>query len=734
MGYGVHGNEPSASNVAPLVAYHLAAGMGETHQSLLRNLVVLLDPCLNPDGFERFAHWANQTRGRVASADPEHREHQEPWPRGRTNYYYFDLNRDWLPAQHPETHGRLAIYHQWKPNLVLDFHEMGSNSTYFFQPGVPRRNHPLIPATNLELTRGLARYHARALDRLGSLYFTEEQFDDFYPGKGSTYPDLHGGVGVLFEQASSRGQVQETSHGKITFAFTIRNQFHTSLSSLRGLHALRTRFLEYKRDFYRSAREDSSKQEVKYHLIAAPGDRARLHLFAELLTRHDIHVHRLRPSTRIKVGEKVYQGDEAFLIPTDQPESRFLQTLFETRTSFADRIFYDVSAWTLPLAFNLQHAPLTRLPDKEELGEQFQSGSVPEHVVSFTKDDVAYVIDWRGYHAAPALYQLLSAGVKVRVSSSSFKILLGKEERSFAPGTLVVPIGIQPDKRETVVAILQKAARAGVEVYPLLTGLTAEGPKLGSSDMRDVPVPRILLVSGEGVNAYEAGEVWHLLDRRLEMPLTMVDTNRLGSVDLAKYSVVILVGGTYQGVSATTAERLKQYAERGGTIVGVGTAISWLASRKVVPVSLREAEKVSRPVRRPYASAERDAASRLISGAIFQTSADSTHPLCYGYRTDEPLAVFRNTRVILEPATSPFNSPVVYMDKPLLSGYVSADNLKLLAGSASVVVVPAGSGRAILMADNPNFRSFWLGTERLFVNALFFGPITRTGAARMRGE
>ena len=239
MGYGVHGDEPSATNCAPLVAYYLAAAQGEEIERILENCVILLDPCLNPDGFNRFATWANRYRGRVLNPDPQHAEHNQQWPPGRTNYYWFDLNRDWLPLVHPESRSRMRWYHKWKPNVVLDYHEMGTNSTYFFQPGIPQRTNPLTPQKNVDLTNKFGEYHARALDERGSLYYTQETFDDFYMGKGSTYPDLHGAVGILFEQASSRGHVQENQDGLLTFYDTIANHFATSLSSLKATVDLR---------------------------------------------------------------------------------------------------------------------------------------------------------------------------------------------------------------------------------------------------------------------------------------------------------------------------------------------------------------------------------------------------------------------------------------------------------------------------------------------------------------
>jgi hypothetical protein len=723
MGYGVHGNEPSASNVTPLVAYHLAAATGKEHEKLLQETVILLDPCINPDGFERFAHWANDNRGTVPSTDPETREHREAWPTGRTNYYHFDLNRDWLPAVQPESRARLALYHRWKPNLVLDFHEMGTASTYFFQPGAPKRVHPLIPDANRRLTRDLAKFHARALDRIGSLYFTDELFDDYYPGKGSTYPDLHGGVGILFEQASSRGQMQDSPNGVVAFPFTIRNHLTTSLSSLRGLHALRKEFLDYKRSAYRDAVEQARKGKVRAHVVAAPGDPVRLEQFVALLARHDIRAYRLQ--TDLKDNGQLFRAGEAFVVPTDQPEARFLQVLFERRTTFAEKVFYDISTWTLPLAFNLRHAELDRMPAETALGEVWQPGKPLAASVPLGTEDLGYLVDWRSSAAPRLLHRLLAAGVKVRAASTAFSAGNGKDAQRHSHGTLFVPLGIQPGLRSKVVELLRQAGDEGVTVRPLTDGLALEGIKPGSSAFLPIPAPRVLLVTGESTSAYEAGEVWHALDQNVGMPLTRVDCPRLGSVDLAKYTAVVLVSGTYESVLPAGIERLKRYAETGGTLIAQGTAIPWLQRNKLVDVRLLVPPKKEKSARQPYARAAEIAAEQLIRGAIFKTHIDATHPLCWGLAEGAPLPVFRNNRIILAAPADEYSAPVVYDDNPLLSGHVSSDNLKLLSGSASVAVVPAGRGRAILLADNANFRGFWPGTARLFTNAIFFGPITR---------
>ena len=725
MGYSVHGNESSGANVAPLVAYHLAAATGKAHERLLRDVVVLLDPCLNPDGFSRFANWANSHRGQVLNADSNHREHREPWPSGRTNYYWFDLNRDWLSAQHPESQGRLAKYHQWKPNVVLDFHEMGTDATYFFQPGVPKRNNPLTPHRTLELTRAFAKQHAAALDQEGSLYYSEEGYDDFYMGKGSTYPDLHGAVGILFEQASSRGHLQESINGPISFRFTIKNQWLTSMSSLRATHSLRKQLLEHKRTFYADSLALVRSGTTKGYVVSVPNDPARLHRFLEVLSRHDIMSYRLAKD--IAVEGTNFPKDDSYVIPAAQPEFRFLKDLFARRTEFAENIFYDVSTWTLPLAFNVQHAVLNDPPADELLGSPFQPEAFPRHQVQFAESDLAYVIDWSGYYAPKTLYQLLTKGVKVKVAAKPFRLASADGDQALSYGSLLVPMGIQRDKRKEVVAVLQQAADDGVKVYSAQTGLTPTGIDFGSNDFRLIEKPKVLLVTGG--STYETGEVWHLLDQRLSIPVTLVEADRIGSVKLREYTTVVMVSESYSAVTDKGVERLKDFAEAGGTVVAIGTAVQWLSEKKIIALKVREAEKSpdedqSSP-RRPYAAAKDDAAFQLVRGAIFSTKVDHTHPVGYGFSENVSLPVFRNNRVFLELTKNAYSTPVVYEDQPLLSGYISPENLQLVAGSASVVVHSVGGGRAILIAENPNFRAYWYGTNRVFLNSLFFGSQVR---------
>ncbi|MEO1617272.1 MAG: M14 family zinc carboxypeptidase, partial [Planctomycetota bacterium] len=267
FGYSVHGDEASAANAFPAVAYYLAAGKGPAIEGLLDNSMLLLDPALNPDGVDRFANWSNESRGRYANPKGIDREHNQPWPGGRSNYYWFDLNRDWLPTVHPESRGRIRLFHQWKPNVVLDFHEMGSTSSYFFQPGIPARNNPLTPNRVFELTRKFAVEHARVLDDANELYFSEERFDDFYMGKGSTYPDLHGAIGILFEQGSTRGLRSKNDRYDRSFAETVANQIRTSLSSLKMLGVLRDELLEHQRKFHVDALKKAASSRIRAFVL-----------------------------------------------------------------------------------------------------------------------------------------------------------------------------------------------------------------------------------------------------------------------------------------------------------------------------------------------------------------------------------------------------------------------------------------------------------------------------------
>ncbi|MDG2148485.1 MAG: M14 family metallopeptidase [Planctomycetota bacterium] len=741
MGYSVHGNEPSGANASLLVAYYLAAAQGPEIETLLSTTVVLLDPCINPDGLGRFAHWVNMHKGRQLVAEGWSQEHREAWPSGRTNHYWSDLNRDWLLLTHPESQGRIAKFQAWKPNLLTDHHEMGTDSTFFFQPGVPSRQNPRTPPANLELTRSIANFHADALDEDGRIYYSEESFDDFYYGKGSTYPDVQGGVGILFEQASSRGHLQENAWGPLEFQQTITNQVTVSLSSLRAAHALHDELLQLQADAVNSARDEAASDAVAAYVFGHPKDAVRVALMADLLRQHDIAVYPLAED--LSADGVSYEVGSAFVVPTDQLQYRLIKSLFETRTEFEDDTFYDVSTWVLPMAFGLDYAEVPRgAMDVSRLGVRLEQAPVKQGSLarsSAGEMPVAYVFEWSGLHAPRALARLHAMGVVPQVATRPFRGTTADGPRAFDYGAILVPIGVQAVERATLDALMQTIAlEDGLDVHSLTTGWTPEGPDLGSPSVLPLEPPRPVLLTGSGVSSYEAGEVWHQLDLRWEQPVALADLASFDRIDLGDVTHVLMVGG---GDQLTTAQvdSLRAWIRKGGVLVASGSASSW-ATRTLLgesstqdavsagsndgddvakkPESEQEAEK-------SYADYEADRAKTLVGGSIFETRVDLTHPLAYGYVRDR-LPVFRKGTKTLARSKNPYADALVYTDTPLLSGYASPENEKKIAGSVAATAQRLGRGTVVRFADDPLFRGVWYGTSKLYANALYFGGIVKS--------
>ncbi len=717
MGYSVHGNEPSGSNAAPVVAYHLAAAQDAWTRELLDNTVILFDPSVNPDGLQRFATWANSHRGMTLVADRQSREHNEAWPSARTNHYWFDLNRDWLLLVHPESRARIAEFQRWRPNVLTDHHEMGTDQTFFFQPGVRSRQNPLFPDRTFDLTKEIAEYHAAALDEIGSLYYSREGFDDFYLGKGSTYPDIQGAIGILFEQASSRGHLQESVNGEVAFPFTIRNQVVTSFSTLRAVKDKRAELLRWQREFYDSALRDGSRDATRGWVFGDDGDPVRAKQLVEILRAHRIEVHPLAGD--VSIDEQTYREGHAWVVPTAQPQYRLARGIFETRTEFADNTFYDVSTWTLPLAFGLPYAELGRRFNTRLLGDDADaspSGTLPD-------DALAYAFEWNSYFSPRAAHRLLDAGVRVRVATAPFSADIDGERRDFGAGTVVVPLGIQEDGLDNAIRdALQTAVREdGVTVHALSTGFAPTGVDLGSPSMRALELPRVALIIGTGVSPYEAGEAWHLLDERFGMPVSLIERDALSRVDLDRYTHIVMVDGRYANTDAT---KLGDWVKAGGTLFVAKGAARWAAKEGIVELTFAEAENDTDAPRRDYTHARPDSDLTLLRGAIFETDLDITHPLAWGIAR-RSLPVFRDSPHVMQRPANRYATVAQYTASPLLSGYSSDENAERLAGTASVVALRVGRGTVVASADNLNFRGFWYGTNRVFMNALYFSDLIR---------
>ena len=706
LGYGIHGNEPSGSEAALLTAYTLIASKNKKIDQLTTNAVVFIDPTLNPDGRDRHSQWANQYKSINLVADSNDAEHNESWPRGRTNHYWFDLNRDFLLAINPESRGKLNWFHEWYPNVVLDVHEMGTNSNYFFDPMKASASvKPLIPQENVELYPIFAEYYVKYMDSIGSFYYSKESFDETYPGYGSTYSDLQGGLALLFEQASSRGHVQETNYGEMTFGFTIRNQFLNGIATVEAAVDNKMLLRDYQKRFFESALEEFKNEKIKAYEFGDTHDKNRTKAFIDKLLIHKI---------------KVYKNKDKFVVPVNQLQSRMVKNFFETHDKYLDSVFYDASAWSVSNFYNMKHKALKSFDSNKLEG----LNNIVVNNPRVSKSNYAYILDWDDYNTPAALNHLHKNGLISYSAYKPFSIKVNEDNnvKSFNRGTVMVPVSKQKVDSQKLFQIIQSTQeKFNIPVFSTETGYSSAGIDLGSNFFRVNKKVKVAMLIGEGVSSYEAGEVWHLLDTRVNIPLTKIRLNQFNRTSLDKYTTLVMVSGIYSQISEKDIKKIKDWVSKGNTLVTIGSASSWAIKKEIVSESLVETKKDSVFSRKRYIDAREYIGREAIGGSILSVDLDLTHPLAFGYR-DKSIPVYKNNNVFLSKSESQYSSVALYSKEPHIDGYISKNNMeKNIKGSASLIVSRIGSGRAVLFADNPNFRGTWYGTNKLFLNAIFFG-------------
>ncbi len=726
LGYSVHGDEISGANASMVVAYYLAASQEKNISEMLENTIIVLEPSINPDGMDRFVNWVTNYRGSSFNDDPNHIEHHQSWITGRTNHFWFDLNRDWLLLSQQESQNRLKYFHLYQPNVLGDYHEMYPNSSYFFQPGVTSRTHPLTPLKNTQLTHKLAQYHAEALDKHQRLYYSGENFDDFYYGKGSTYPDINAAIGILFEQASSRGMQQQTENGLLTFEYGIKNHILTSLSTIKGAWDNRVSLKEYRQNFYTQAIKQAKKEKFNGYLIRESKDKYRLNAFLDKLYQHQIEVYSLKENFRFQ--DENFSKENSFYIPIAQAQYRVIQALFNQDTNFKDNTFYDVSGWTMPLAMNIEFHKVNRTWGLELAGTAWSpEQSLNGNSKSLMTDAYAYIFDWHQFLAPKLLNTLLSNKIKAKVATKPFSSVVDGKSRNFSRGSIVIPAGLQQQKGWKKL-LANTSEKIGVEVFSVSTGLTPIGIDLGSNSFQMLHPVKTLLLGGDGISQYEAGEIRFYLDKTLGIPISVIDHTRLLNINLSVYSHIILVDGNYNKISNDVAIKLQKWVKQGGVIIGQKRGAKWLSDKEMLTVDFVTKEKINEMFDSEYLryqDKEALAARKRIAGAIFQTELDITHPLAYGYSKPE-LPLFRNSTLIMEQFNHPFVTIAKYSEKPLMSGYSDQNLVNRLAHNAAIVAHNLGKGRVIASTDVLAFRGYWLGSAKLLANSLFFAKTFNT--------
>lgn len=708
----IHGNEPSCVNSTLAVAYYLAAAQGSEIDELLKNQIVVMNPGANPDGINRFASWVNSSRSLTDVSDLRSREFTEAWPSSRLNHYWMDCNRDWLMAQHPEGINCLNNYFSWLPNVVIDLHEMGDTYQYFFSPGHPKRTHPLTTQLNQDLTAGVSSYTAKNLDGIGTTFYTKEGYDDYYYGKGGAYGDIHGSVSLLYEQGSSRGHLRSTPHqGVWSFSWTIRNQAYASFASIDAAKNMRPTLLKYQKEFYEKSAADARKEAVQGYVFDARGSKATAFHFLETMARHRIDVYRLA---------KDYQSfskDDAYVIPVAQKYSIKVKALMENILEFTDSIFYDISAWTFPHAYNLNYTTVKSVTGLT--GDKVTENLFPVGQIIGGKSDIGYVFENTEFYAPKVVYELQRKGIRITATNRPFLFKSGSIEKQMGYGTYQVLVLNQSLTSDEIYNTLSELAKtAGVDIYSASTGLMPD-TDMGSPAWKRLIQPKVAMLVGRTMGVADLGEIWFLLDNRFQMRPVLIESHSFTTKDLQDYTVIILANGI-PALNPSSEAALKDWVATGGTLIATGRAWEWVNKAGLLSIESKNASvNIDSTAYLPYAD-KPELRSGRIPGVILKYHLDKTHPLAWGLDQDE-IAVMKNNNVIFEKDADPFASPLRYTSKPVLSGYLSANHEALLKDTPTVFAKSYRGGKVIVFADDLNFRSYFFGTSKIFMNALFYG-------------
>ena len=715
LSYNVHGNEAVSTEAALRTLYELTTPRAD---AWLRDVVVVMDPCLNPDGRDRYVTAYRQRRGDRADADPDAWEHDEPWPGGRFNHYLFDLNRDWAWGTQPETRARLEVYNRWMPAVHVDFHEQGVDSPYYFAPAA-EPFHPRINAWQRELQTEIGRANARVFDREGRLYFTREVFDLFYPGYGDTWPTFNGAVGMTYEQGGSgrAGLAIETAEGDtLRLADRIANHVATGLETVatvaRDADGVRAAF----------AAQFAAPPDGPAVAFAASGDAGRLRALADLLDLQGIaygwspgeqtargvrYAGGLdRPGTAGRVT--VQAGD--LVVSLDQPKGRLAAVLFEPEPALSDSVTYDVTAWALPYVYGVAGLALEAPVDA--------GGAAPaEPAPPGAARPYAYVLPWSAPQDARALAALLRAGVGVRVAPEPFEA----EGQRFGRGAVVATRagnGRLGDRFDRLVR--EAAAGAGRPAVALGTGFATAGADLGSNRVGFTRAPSVAALTDEPVSPTALGEVWHWFDRVADYPLTLLRADGLDRADLDDVDVLVMPDGRYgPWLTDARAETLREWVRAGGRLVALEGAATAFAGKDGFGISERkapEADSTADARLRRYGDREREGVSRSVPGAVFRVALDETHPLAYGY-PEHTYVIKRRTNPV-DFLKGGWNVGVLRSGAPA-AGFAGRGAQDRLDDSLVFGVEDVGSGQVVYLVDDPIYRGFWADGHLLFANAVF---------------
>lgn len=712
LSYNVHGNEANSTETAMRVLYTLAKANDEQTKNWLKNTVVIMDPCLNPDGRERYVSYFNMVSGKIPNPDPSAREHSEPWPGGRPNHYYYDLNRDWAWQTQVETQQRLVAYHRWLPQVHVDFHEQSYNEPYYFAPAA-EPVHQDVTSWQREFQVIVGKNNARYFDENGWQYFTKERFDLLYPSYGDTYPLYNGAIGMTYEQGGIRaGLAVITADGDtLTLKDRIDHHFTTSMATLETVSTHSDKLLsEFKKYFDQSAINPPGN--YKSYIVKAQ-NLDRLRKMADLLTKNQINFS--------FGGEKTLSGYnyetqkvETFklerndlILNLHQPHAVMANVLFEPQTVVTDSNTYDITAWALPYAYGLNAYGV-----KESLNGNFSFIEEKKEVNPVLSKPYAWIMPWNAVSDAQTLIALQKRKVKIRLAEEDFTI----GGKSYKAGSLLIYRTENEKVNKDLTSILEGIAKHHhTSFYPIASGYVEKGKDFGSSVYRLLSTPKIAVVSGQEVSSQSLGEIWHFFEQELNYPITMLGSQSLSNLDINKVNVLILPDGSY---SDKLAEQLAGWINAGGKLILVEDAIGSVVGKRPFDIKRKEYPKKEEKElnQRKYAEKDKDDLQNAIPGAIYKVNLDQSHPLTLGLgkfyytlKTDEK---------IYEPLESGWNVGML-KENSYMAGVAGDKVKKKLASGLLFGVQQSGRGTIIYLGTNILFRSFWENGKQMFTNALF---------------
>jgi len=729
LSYNVHGNESVSTEASMKTLYSLVDPTNKENKEWLKNTIVIIDPCLNPDGRERYVNWYNQKKNTPYNSNPDAIEHHEPWPGGRPNHYLFDLNRDWAWATQIETQSRLVAYSKWMPHIHVDFHEQGVNDPYYFAPAA-EPYHDVVSDFQREFQVTIGKNNAKYFDKNGWLYFTKERFDLLYPSYGDTYPMFNGAIGMTYEQGGSgRAGLGILTEEKelLTLKDRIAHHYASGMSTIEISSQNADKLTNEFQKYYKNSTE-KPLGEYKAYVIKASNGEDKINNLISLLNKHQIAYGTVESALKSKglsyatnKTEKLDIETNDLVISSFQAKSNLIKALFEPHTTLKDSLTYDITAWSLPYARGLETYAITT-----KIVTQPYKVSTNEGSVNSVENAYAYISKWNSTKDVTFLAYLLQNKVKVRYTKEKFTI----EGKSFDAGSLIITKSGNQKLKDFHNIISEGSKKFQRQITAVQTGMVTSGYDFGSSNIAFIKAPKIAVLTGKETSSLGFGAIWHFFEQQIHYPVTVIGTEYFEDIDLHDYTVLIFPSGYYrQLLDKNQLERLNDWVKNGGKIIAINNAVAAFADSEIFEISNYEDEEVKEALKKEkdsikkqarleqYGDQERNYISNLITGSIFKTTLDTTNPLGYGYKGDYyTLKVSDDRYAYLESG----NNVGVIKDKTnLISGFAGKNAIKTVDQSLVFGVENKGKGSVVYLVDDPLFRSFWENGKLLFSNAVF---------------